>query len=42
MDKSYLERLLDDALGALSPLLEDETVREVMVNAPDDVWIERG
>ena len=28
-------------LGPLEPMLADETVTEVMVNAPDDVWVER-
>ena len=29
-------------LGPLEPLLEDETITEIMVNAPDSVLIERG
>lgn len=29
-------------LGPLEPLLEDETITEIMVNAPDSVMIERG
>ena len=41
MDMSYLDQLLDDALGDVGRLLCDETVREVMVNAPHDVWVER-
>ncbi len=40
-EPSYLESLLDDALGDLSRLLDEADVREVMVNAPDDVWVER-
>ncbi|EQD35514.1 type II secretion system protein E, partial [mine drainage metagenome] len=40
-EPSYLESLLDDALGDLSRLLEEADIREVMVNAPDDVWVER-
>lgn len=41
MDTTYLDRLLDDALGDVGHWLSEETVREVMVNAPDDVWVER-
>ena len=37
------EELSDDILGhgPLERLLADDTVSEIMVNAPDDVWIER-
>jgi pilus assembly protein CpaF len=37
------EELSDDILGhgPLERLLSDDTVSEIMVNAPDDVWIER-
>jgi pilus assembly protein CpaF len=28
--------------GPLEPLLADSSVSEIMVNAPDDVWVERG
>src|SRR5438067_176528 len=37
------EELSDDILGhgPLERLLGDDTVSEIMVNAPDDVWIER-
>jgi pilus assembly protein CpaF len=39
-----VERLLDEVfgLGPLEPLLADETVTEIMVNAADEVWVERG
>jgi len=30
------------AFGPLEPLLQDETVTEIMVNGPDQVWVERG
>ncbi|HEU5318422.1 MAG TPA: CpaF family protein [Chloroflexota bacterium] len=30
------------AYGPIEPLLHDETVTEVMVNGPDQVWVERG
>ncbi|MGH3442840.1 MAG: hypothetical protein ACRDUY_12515, partial [Nitriliruptorales bacterium] len=28
-------------LGALEPLLRDPAVTDVMVNGPDEVWVER-
>jgi pilus assembly protein CpaF len=38
-----VEELTDDIMGhgPLERLLADNTVSEIMVNAPDDVWIER-
>jgi len=38
-----IDELIDDVLGhgPLERLLSDDTVSEIMVNAPDDVWIER-
>jgi pilus assembly protein CpaF len=38
-----VEDITDDTLGygPLEKLLADETVTEIMVNGPDDVWIER-
>lgn len=35
--------VMDDILGfgPLEPLLNDETVTEIMVNGPDQVWVER-
>src|SRR3954469_1018437 len=38
-----VEDLIDDIMGhgPLERLLADDTVTEIMVNAPDDVWIER-
>jgi len=38
-----IDELIDDILGhgPLERLLSDDTVSEIMVNAPDDVWIER-
>src|SRR3954470_20171453 len=32
---------LATGLGPLEPLLADPSVDEVMVNGPDDVWVER-
>ncbi len=38
-----IRRVIDDALGlgVLEPLLADDSVTEIMVNGPDDVWVER-
>jgi pilus assembly protein CpaF len=44
IDKVKLrERLVDEAVGfgALEPLLGDSTITEIMVNGPDEVFIER-
>jgi pilus assembly protein CpaF len=40
---SLIRRIVDEALGlgVLEPLLADETITEIMVNGPDDVYIER-
>ena len=43
-DRSALiQRVVDDALGlgVLEPLLADETITEIMVNGPRDVFVER-
>jgi pilus assembly protein CpaF len=39
-----IQRIVDDSLGlgVLEPLLADETVTEIMVNGPKDVFVERG
>ncbi|HEV2890291.1 MAG TPA: TadA family conjugal transfer-associated ATPase, partial [Frankiaceae bacterium] len=39
-----LERLEDEVAGAgpLGPLLRDPSVTDVLVNAPDEVWVDRG
>jgi pilus assembly protein CpaF len=41
---ALIRRVIDDALGlgVLEPLLADETVTEIMVNGPDQVYVERG
>jgi pilus assembly protein CpaF len=38
-----VQEIADDVFGygALEPLLADPTISEVMVNGPDDIWIER-
>jgi pilus assembly protein CpaF len=38
-----IRQIVDESLGlgVLEPLLADETITEIMVNGPDDVWIER-
>ncbi len=40
---ALIRRVIDEAigLGVLEPLLADESVTEIMVNGPGDVWIER-
>ena len=40
---ALIRRVIDEAvgLGVLEPLLADETVTEIMVNGPSEVWIER-
>jgi len=43
-ERTALIRQIVDAslgLGVLEPLLADETVTEIMVNGPADIWIER-
>lgn len=45
MDRNAVEHALRVLRSQLSPIeqyLDDETVQEVMVNSPNDVWIERG
>ncbi|MFC9086289.1 CpaF family protein [Nocardiopsis dassonvillei] len=41
---ALIRRVVDEALGlgVLEPLLADETVTEIMVNGPNNVFIERG
>lgn len=38
-----IQRVVDDALGlgVLEPLLADETITEIMVNGPNDIFVER-
>jgi pilus assembly protein CpaF len=40
---ALIRRVIDEAvgLGVLEPLLADESVTEIMVNGPSEVWIER-
>jgi pilus assembly protein CpaF len=39
-----VRRVVDEALGlgVLEPLLRDETITEIMVNGPDQIYVERG
>src|SRR5438105_2779540 len=40
---ALIRQVVDEALGlgVLEPLLADTSVTEIMVNGPDDVWVER-
>jgi pilus assembly protein CpaF len=40
---ALIRRVIDEAigLGVLEPLLADPSVTEIMVNGPNDVWVER-
>jgi pilus assembly protein CpaF len=40
---ALVRQLVDEALGLgiLEPLLDDESVTEIMVNGPDDIYVER-
>ena len=40
---ALIRRVVDEALGlgVLEPLLADESITEIMVNGPDDVFVER-
>lgn len=40
---TLIQRVVDEALGlgVLEPLLADESITEIMVNGPDDVFVER-
>ncbi len=40
---TLVRRIVDEALGlgVLEPLLADESVTEIMVNGPADIWVER-
>ena len=42
--EALLDEIVDDVLGLgpLEPLLRDDTVSEIMVNAPDSIFVERG
>ncbi|MBC6461870.1 CpaF family protein [Actinomadura sp. HBU206391] len=41
---TFIRRIVDEALGlgVLEPLLADTTITEIMVNGPNDVYVERG
>ena len=42
--RNFVNEVIQDTLGygPLEPLLQDVTVTEIMCNAHDDVWVERG
>ncbi|HVV36937.1 MAG TPA: CpaF family protein [Acidimicrobiales bacterium] len=42
--RRFVDEVVQDTLGygALEPLLADPTVTEIMCNAHDDIWVERG
>ena len=42
--RRFVQEMMSDTLGygPLDPLLSDETITEVMCNAYDDIWVERG
>ena len=42
--RRFVEEVMQDTLGygPLDPLLADETVTEIMCNAFDEIWVERG
>ena len=39
--RTNTHELLRNSLGAIAHLLEDDKVQEVMINGPDNVWVER-
>ena len=41
--EQMVKRIVDDAiaLGPLEPIVNDDTVSEVMINAPDEIYFER-
>ena len=41
--QAIIKRVVDEALGLgiLEPLLNDESITEIMVNGPDDIYVER-
>ncbi len=39
--QTYYDPLLQDAWGSLRPLLREPTIREIMVNRPDAIWVEQ-
>ena len=42
--RRFVQEMMSDTLGygPLDPLLADATITEVMCNAYDDIWVERG
>jgi len=44
LDRGVVDRVVDElvGLGPLQPLLSDPLITDVLVNRPDEVWVERG
>lgn len=44
-DAMYMAEIMADEIGgygAIRELMEDETVNDILVNGPDEIWVERG
>ncbi|MHB8252124.1 MAG: CpaF family protein [Acidiferrobacter sp.] len=39
--KHIRDTVLPQLLGPVAPLLDDESLQEIMINRPDDIWVER-
>ncbi|MFQ1048187.1 CpaF family protein [Avibacterium paragallinarum] len=44
-DAGYMAEIMADEIsgyGAIRELMEDDSVNDILVNGPDDIWVERG